>query len=59
MKLKVTLKRSLIGRLPRQVKTAETLCLRRINDEVVLEDSPINQGKIKTIAHLVEVVEVK
>lgn len=59
MKLKVVLKRSLIGRLPRQVKTAETLGLRRINDEVVLEDSPVNQGKIKTIAHLVEVVEVK
>lgn len=59
MKLKVVLKRSLIGRLPRQVKTAETLGLRRINDEVVLTDSPVNQGKIKTIAHLVEVVEVK
>ncbi len=59
MKLKVVLKRSLIGRLPRQVKTAETLGLRRINDEAVLEDSPVNQGKIKTIAHLVEVVEVK
>lgn len=59
MKLKVVLKRSLIGHLPRQVKTAETLSLRRINDEVVLEDSPVNQGKIKTIAHLVEVVEVK
>ena len=59
MKLKVVLKRSLIGRLPRQVKTAETLGLRRINDEVVLEDAPFNQGKIKTIAHLVEVVEVK
>lgn len=59
MKLKVVLKRSLIGRLPRQVKTAETLGLKRINDAAVLEDSPVNQGKIKTIAHLVEVVEVK
>lgn len=59
MKFKVVLKRSLIGRLPRQVKTAETLGLRRINDEVVLQDTPVNQGKIKTIAHLVEVEEVK
>lgn len=59
MKLKVVLKRSLIGRLPRQVKTAETLGLRRINDEAVLQDTPVNQGKIKTIAHLVEVEEVK
>ncbi len=59
MKLKVVLKRSLIGRLPRQVKTAETLGLKRINEEAVLQDTPVNQGKIKTIAHLVEVVEVK
>ena len=59
MKLKVVLKRSLIGRLPRQVKTAETLGLKRINDEAVLSDTPVNQGKIKTIAHLVEVKEAK
>ncbi len=59
MKLKVVLKRSLIGRLPRQVKTAETLGLKRINDEAVLQDTPVNQGKIKTIAHLVEVKEAK
>ena len=59
MKLKVVLRRSLIGCLPRQVKTAETLSLRRINDEAVLEDNAVNQGKIKTIAHLVEVKEAK
>jgi large subunit ribosomal protein L30 len=59
MRLEVTLKRSLIGRKPNQVKTAKALGLKKLNQVVVKEDNEAIRGMIKTISHLVEVQEVE
>ena len=53
--VKITLVKSLIGRLDKQVKTAGSLGLKKIGDTKVLEDSPALQGKIFVIKHLVKV----
>ena len=53
--VKITLVKSLTGRLDKQVKTAGSLGLKKIGDFKVLEDSPALQGKIFVIKHLVKV----
>ncbi len=58
MKLQITLKKSLIGRKPNQVKTAHALGLKKINQVVVKESNEAINGMVKTISHLVDVVEV-
>ncbi len=59
MKLQVTLKKSLIGRKPNQVKTAHALGLKKIHQVVVKESNEAIDGMILTIAHLVDVKEVE
>jgi large subunit ribosomal protein L30 len=59
MKLQVTLKRSLIGRKPNQIKTAHALGLRKVNQVVVKEAIEAITGMINTIIHLVDVKEVE
>lgn len=58
MKLEITLKRSLIGRNPNQVKTAHALGLKKLNQTVVKESNDAINGMVKTIAHLVTVKEI-
>lgn len=58
MKLQITLKKSLIGRKPNQVKTAHALGLKKINQVVVKESNDAINGMVKTISHLVDVTEV-
>ncbi len=58
MKLEITLVKSLIGQKPNQVNTAHALGLRKINSVVVKESNEAIVGMIKTIQHLVNVVEV-
>lgn len=58
MKLQITLKKSLIGRKPNQIKTAHALGLKKINQVVVKESNEAINGMVKTISHLVDVVEV-
>lgn len=58
MKLQITLKRSLIGRKPNQVKTAHALGLRKVNQVVVKESNEAINGMVNTILHLVDVQEV-
>lgn len=58
-KLKITQRRSIIGRQGSQKRTVKALGLRRINHSVVHEDSPSIQGMLFQIKHLVEVEEVK
>ncbi len=53
--IKITLEKSLIGRLEKQVKTAGSLGLRKIGDVTVQEDAPAVQGKLYVIKHLVKV----
>ena len=54
-KVKITLTKSLIGRKSNQIATANSLCLRKINDTTVQEANPVTEGKIRVISHLVTV----
>ena len=56
--VKITLEKSLIGRLDKQIKTANSLGLKKIGDTTTLADSPALQGKIFVIKHLVKVENV-
>ena len=58
MKVTITLKKSLIGRKPNQVKTAKALGLKRVNQSVTKELNDQIQGMIKTISHLIHVEEM-
>jgi len=54
-KVKIKLRRSLIGRSDKQIKTAHSLKLRKIGDIFEHEDGAVLDGKLKIISHLVEV----
>jgi large subunit ribosomal protein L30 len=58
-RLKVTQKRSLIGRPRPQRDTVRSLGLKRIGDVVVKEDRPEIRGMLFKVSHLVEVEEVR
>ncbi|MCU0104248.1 50S ribosomal protein L30 [Acholeplasma vituli] len=58
MTLEITLKKSLIGRNPNQVRTAHALGLKKLNQTVVKESNDAIVGMVKTIAHLVVVKEI-
>ena len=57
-KLKITQKRSIIGRPGDQKKTVKALGLRRIQHSVLHDDSPTVRGMIFKVKHLVEVEEL-
>lgn len=52
---KVRLKKSLIGSTKSQKDTVRCLGLRKINDEVVVQDNPANRGQIFKMQHLLDV----
>jgi large subunit ribosomal protein L30 len=56
--LKITQVRSTIGARWKQRESLRTLGLRKIRQSVVREDNAQTRGLIKTVHHLVEVVEV-
>jgi large subunit ribosomal protein L30 len=56
-KLKVTLKRSVIGEKPRTRATVRAIGLRRINHTVEHEDTPDVRGMLHKVRHLIEVEE--
>ena len=56
--LKITLVKSLNGRLQDQKATAASLGLRKISDTTVQPDNAATQGKIFKIKHLIQVEEV-
>ena len=51
-KLRVTLKKSVIGRKKDQIATVEALGLKKIRDVVEKEDSPQIRGMINKVIHL-------
>lgn len=55
--LKITLKRSLIGRPQNQKDTCKALGLSKIGKTVVKPANEAIQGMIRTVSHLIEVVE--
>ena len=56
--LKVTQRRSVIGRPQDQKDTIRRLGLHRIRDVVLKEDRPDVRGMIDKVRHLVEVEEI-
>lgn len=58
-KLKVTLKRSLIGSNQKQRATVKGLGLRKLHQERVVDNTPAVRGMIKKVLHLVDVAEVE
>ncbi|QSX07473.1 50S ribosomal protein L30 [Alkalibacter rhizosphaerae] len=56
--LKITLKKSKIGRLDKQIATVEALGLKKIGQTVIKEDTPQIRGMIQKIDFMLEVEEV-
>ena len=53
--IKVTLVRSIIGRIEAHKATVKGLGLRRMNHTVVLQDTPAIRGMINAVSYLVKV----
>ena len=58
IKLKVTLKKSVIGSTQKQRATVKGLGLRRINHSTTLNNTPAIRGMIKKVMHLIDVEEI-
>ncbi|MEJ2751495.1 MAG: 50S ribosomal protein L30 [Candidatus Promineifilaceae bacterium] len=58
-KLRVTYVKSAIGYNKRQKSTIKALGLRKLNQSVVHEDTPVVRGMINSVSHLVAVEKVK
>ena len=56
--LKITLRRSIIGRPQNQRDTVKALGLRKLNSTVVKPNNEAIKGMVNTISHLVDVEEV-
>lgn len=57
-KIKVVLKKSLIGRLDSHIKTANALGLKKIRDEKIHNDTPQIRGMVKKVSYLLDVEEI-
>jgi len=57
-RLRITLRRSTIGRKKDQKETARTLGLTRLNKAVVRPDNPAVRGMVRKLHHLVSVEEI-
>ncbi|MBQ9614940.1 MAG: 50S ribosomal protein L30 [Selenomonadaceae bacterium] len=57
-KVKVTLKRSLIGRPETQRRTVRSLGLHKTNSVVELPDNPAIRGQLHKVRHLIQVEEI-
>ena len=56
--IKITLKRSTIGRLENQKRTVRALGLKRLHQTVTHKDTAIIRGMINRVSHLVETEEI-
>lgn len=56
--LKITLKRSIIGRPQNQRDTVKALGLGKVNSTVVKPENDAIKGMINTVSHLVDVEKV-
>lgn len=57
--LKITLVKSLIGRLPKHKQIAHQLGLRKMHHHVLHQDNPSIRGLINCVDYLLRVEEVK
>ena len=56
--LKITLVKSTIGAVPKNKKTVEALCLKKIGASVERPDNKAVRGMIQQVRHLVKVEEI-
>ena len=56
--LKVTLTKSVIGRLKSHKACVQGLGIRRVRDSVVVSDTPENRGMINKVSYMLNVEEV-
>jgi len=57
-KLRITLRKSVIGYSERQKATVRALGLHRLGQAVERDDSPVLRGMVAKVSHLIEVQEV-
>ncbi len=57
--LKITWKKSCIGRPEKQLKIIRSLGLRRLHHTVTHSDSPTIRGMVNKVSHLVQVEELE
>jgi len=57
--VKIIQVRSAHGHIQKQIRTLQALGLRRIRHSVVHKKSPVLDGMLKVVAHLVKVEETK
>jgi large subunit ribosomal protein L30 len=58
-KLRITYKKSAIGYKKDQKGTIQALGLRKLNQTVEHDDTPVIRGMVEKVSHLVEMEEVK
>ena len=58
MKLKITLMKSTISSLQKQIGTVKALGLRKIGQSVIKEDNPAIRGQIFRVKHMIKVEEI-
>lgn len=56
--LRITLKKSMIGRPEKHRRVIQSLGLRKLNKTVVLKDTPTVQGMIRKVSHMLAVEEI-
>ena len=59
MELKITLKKSTIGIIPKHKKTVQALGLRKINGSVTKQDNPAVRGMIRQVSYLLNIEELQ
>ncbi|NLJ38255.1 MAG: 50S ribosomal protein L30 [Candidatus Atribacteria bacterium] len=57
--LKITLKKSVIGRLKSHRRTVKSLGLRKINHSVIHDDNPSIRGMVNKVSYLLEVENIE
>lgn len=55
--IRITLKKSLIGRVPKHIRIAHQLGLKKMNRTVIHYDTPCLRGMVNQISYLLQVEE--
>ena len=58
-KVRIELIKGLAGTLPVQRATVKALGLNKIHSYVIMDDTPVTQGMVRSIEHMLKVTEEK
>ena len=58
-KIKIQLRKSVVGRKPKQRSTIQALGLRKIHQTVVKEASPATMGMVRSVSHMLNIEEIE